>query len=49
MILEGVFTKTKEMTHNGRIYPESMFHYHLMVRKMRSSKRRSKIMNLFIK
>jgi hypothetical protein len=49
MILEGVFTKTKEMTHSGRIYPESMFHYHLMVRKIRTSRRISKIMNLFIK
>jgi hypothetical protein len=47
-ILEGLFAKTTGKSYSGRIYPESIFHYHL-VRKMRSSRRISKIMNLFIK
>ena len=48
-ILEGLFTKATDKSYSGRIYPESVFHYHLMVKKMRSSRRISKIMNLFIK
>ena len=47
-ILEGLFTKTTDKSYSGRIYPESMFHYHLMVKKMRSSRRRSRIIKLFI-
>lgn len=51
MILEGVLAKTKDMTHSGRIYPQSIFdrEYKLKIRKMRASRRRSVIMNLFIK
>jgi hypothetical protein len=50
-ILEGVFSKTADKSYSGRIYPQSIFdrEYHLMVKKMRSSRRISKIMNLFIK
>ncbi len=51
MILEGVFAKTKDMTHNGRIYPQSIFdrEYRLKIRKIRASRRRTRIMRLFIK
>jgi len=50
-ILEGLITKTTDKSHSGRIYPQEIFdrEYHLMVRKIRSSRRRSRIMNLFIK
>ena len=51
VILEGVFSKTTDRSYSGRIYPQSIFdrEYQLKVRKMRSSRRRYKIMNLFIK
>jgi len=50
-ILEGVFTEINKSNTGGRIYPQSIFdrEYHLKIRKMRASRRRSRIMRLFIK
>jgi hypothetical protein len=51
VILEGVFSKTTDKSYSSRIYPESIFdrEYRLKIRKMRSSRRRARIMRLFIK
>jgi hypothetical protein len=50
-ILEGVFIEANKLNSGSRIYPQSIFdrEYHLKIRKMRASRRRSRIMNLFIK
>jgi len=48
--LEGIFTELNK-SNSGRIYPESIYgrEYHLKIKKMRASRRRSRIMRLFIK
>jgi hypothetical protein len=50
VILEGLIEKITDRSYSGRIYPQSVFdrEYHLKIRKMRASRRRSRIIKLFI-
>jgi hypothetical protein len=49
-ILEGIFTEVNK-SNSGRIYPQTIYdrEYNLKIKKMRASRRRSRIIRLFIK